>query len=189
MTAQISHPVDRANAVYLIENYADFKESGFYTYGLLTYIPWWMERMAAGIFGIFAHLVMPNYGWSVVPIAFLAGVTGIAFIVRWRPWKAEERLSVYLAAIAVSYAAFLMYAINYKTYLDTGLPDEAVHGRYVFPVIGPAYVISSLYLLRLCRGRAARLGIFAAAALIFIVSDFPLFLYRVTPEWFTWPPG
>jgi hypothetical protein len=189
MTAQITHPVDRANAVYLIENYAEFKESGFRTYGLMTYIPWWLERMAAGIFGIFAHLVMPNYGWTVVPIAFLAGVTCIAFLVRWRPWKAEERLSAYLAAIAVSYAAFLMYVINYQTYLNTGLPDEAVHGRYVFPVIGPAYLLASLYLLRLCKGRWARLGIFAAAALIFIGSDFPLFLYRVTPEWFVWPPG
>jgi hypothetical protein len=189
MTAQISHPVDRANAVYLIENYAEFKQSGFHTYGLTVYIPWWIERMAAGIFGIFAHLVMPNYGWTVVPIAFLAGLTGIAVIVRWRPWKAGERLSASLTAIAVSYAAFLMYVINYQSYLSSGLPDDAVHGRYVFPVIGPAYLLSSLYLLRLCRGRCARLGIFAVAALIFIVSDFPLFLYRVTPDWFVWPPG
>lgn len=189
MTARISHPVDRANAVYLIENYAEFKKSGFRTYGLLTYIPWWLERMAAGIFGIFAHLVMPNYGWTVVPIAFLAGVTGIAFLVRWRPWKAEERLSAYLAVIAGFYGVFLLYAVNYREYLGTGLPDEAVHGRYIFPVIGPIYLLSSLYLLRLCKGRLIRLGIFAASAFIFIVSDFPLFLCRVTPEWFVWPKG
>jgi hypothetical protein len=82
-----------------------------------------------------------------------------------------------------------MYFINYQSYLSSGLPDDAVHGRYVFPVIGPAYLLSSLYLLRLCRGRCARLGIFAAAAIIFIVSDFPQFLYRVTPEWFVWTSG
>jgi hypothetical protein len=32
-----------------------------------------------------------------------------------------------------------------------------------------------------------RLGIFIAATLIFVVSDFPYFLIHATPEWFAIP--
>jgi hypothetical protein len=80
-----------------------------------------------------------------------------------------------------------LYRFNYQEYLDNGAPYVALQGRYIFPVIGPIYVLSSIYLMRLFQGRAARLAIFGLAAFIFIMSDFPLFLARITPEWSYWP--
>jgi hypothetical protein len=58
----------------------------------------------------------------------------------------------------------------------------------MFPVMGPVYAVSSLYLMRLFKGERARLALAAFAVLVLIGSDFPFFLSSVTPEWFDWAP-
>jgi hypothetical protein len=58
----------------------------------------------------------------------------------------------------------------------------------MFPLMGPVYAVSSLYLMRLFKGDRARLALAAFAVLVLIGSDFPFFLSRVTPEWFDWAP-
>jgi hypothetical protein len=187
MASRIKQPDDRASTEYTIESYEELKNSGFKTMGLATYIPRWIETMAAGIFGIFAHLAISNFWPTIAPIAFLGVLTIIAFIIRWRPWDADG-LSTYLAVIAVFYGAFLMYGVNYRDYLDSGAFYTALQGRYIFPVIGPIYVLSGVYLMRLFKGKAARLTVFALAVFILIVCDFPFFLSNITPEWFAWTP-
>jgi hypothetical protein len=62
-----------------------------------------------------------------------------------------------------------------------------VAGRYMFPVLGPIYVLFSYYLLRLFMGRNVRLGISVVGALIFVAFDFPFFLSNVTSDWFAFP--
>jgi hypothetical protein len=188
MTARIDHPGDRADAVFMIENYAKFKNGESHLMGLPEYIPLWTERMAAGIFGVFGHLQAANYWPTIAPVAFLAVLTLLAFLIRWRPWDAN-RLPSYLTVIAGCYATFLMYRFNYQEYLDNGAPYVALQGRYIFPVIGPIYIVASYYLLQLFKGRAAQLATFGLAAFIFILSDFPLFLARITPQWYNWPPN
>jgi len=186
MTARIDHPGDRADAVFMIENYAKFKTGEIRLMGLPEYMALWTERMAAGIFGVFGHLQIANYWPTIAPVALLAVLTLIAFLIKWRPWDANCFPS-YLMVIAGFYAFFLMYRFNYQEYLDNGAPYVSLHGRYIFPVIGPIYILASIYLIRLFKGRAARLATFGLAAFIFIVSDFPLFLARITPEWSYWP--
>ena len=188
MTARISHPGDREDAVFLVENWDSLKKAGIRLSGPLEYIPLWVVQMTAGIFGIYGHLAMPNYGPTLLPFAVLAVLTCLALPARWRPSEAGW-LSASLAVIAGFYGLFLMYYINYGDYLFSGAPGNALQGRYLFPVMGPVYVLSSYYLLRLFSGRHARLGIAAAAALVFIASDFPFFLAHATPEWFGMPPG
>lgn len=188
MTSRIDHPGDRADAVFMIENYAKFKNGEIRFMGLPEYIPLWTERMAAGIFGVFGHLQIANYWPTIAPISLLAVLTFLAFLIRWRPWDAAWFPS-YLMVIAGFYTIFLMYRFNYQEYLDNGTPYVALQGRYIFPVIGPIYVLSSYYLMRLFKVRAARVAIFGLAAFIFIMSDFPLFLARITPEWSHWPPS
>ncbi|RII25017.1 MAG: hypothetical protein CXR31_15310 [Geobacter sp.] len=188
MTSLINHPGDRADTAFMIENYAKFKNGEIHRMGLPEYIPMWIERMAAGIFGIFAHLQIVNYWPTIAPVAFLAALTLLAFLIRWRPEEVEG-LPTCLLVIAGFYTAFLMYRVNYQNYLDNGAPFVALQGRYIFPVIGPIYILASLYLMRLFKGRSARLAIFGLAAFTFIVSDFPLFLTRITPAWSYWPPN
>ncbi len=59
-----------------------------------------------------------------------------------------------------------------------------LQGRYVFPVIGAFYVWFSYCLMRLFRRDILRLGLAIVAAVVFVVSDFPFFLYHATRNWF-----
>jgi hypothetical protein len=186
MTSQISHPGDRADAVYMIENYEKFKNGEIPAMGLAAYIPLWVKRMAAGIYGVFAHLQIINDWPTIAPITLLTLLTLIAFLTKWRPWDAEW-LPTHLMVISGFYTLFLMYKFNYMNYLESGAPFIALQGRYIFPVIGPIYILSSLYLMRFFNNRTARLAVFGLAVFIFIMSDFPLFLTRTTPQWSYWP--
>jgi hypothetical protein len=184
MTSQISHPGDRADAVILIENWADLKENKFELLGPLQYAAFWVQRMASGIFGIFGHILMPSEGPMMWLFAALFALSGFAVIVLWRPSE-TTRLPLYLMVIAAFYGLFLMYGVNYTGYLDSGLADLALQGRYIFPVLGPIYIVSIYYLLRLLQDWRLRLGVSAAASIIFIASDLPYFLLHATPDWFS----
>jgi hypothetical protein len=185
MTKQIKHSGDRADAAFMIEKYARIRENNLQPMSLPEYIPMWVERMAGSIFGVIGHLAIPNYWPMVAPIALLAALTFLAMLIRWRPWD-EQWIPTCLMAIAGFYTCFLLYNINYDNYLNTGARYVALQGRYIFPVIGSIYILSSRYLMQLFQGRAARLAVFGLAAFIFIMSDFPLFLARITPDWFNW---
>jgi hypothetical protein len=188
MVSRISNPGDRESGIYMIEMYDQLKNSGFKSMSLADYIPIWLEWMAAGIFGIVAHVNLATFWPIIAPIAFLALLTVLAFLVRWRPWDAAW-FSSYLVLIAGFYGYFLMYEVNYLSYHDSGAVYAALQGRYIFPVIGLIYVLSSFYLLRLFKNRWARLGLFALATFVFVMSDFPLFLSKLSPEWYAWPQG
>ena len=186
MTAAIKHPGDRADTIELLENYQAFKENGSKVAGLPSYLGYWVERMAAGIFGIFGHLQIPNYLPTILPIVVLALLTALAFLLRWRPADASW-LATMQAAVVAWYAFFLMYFVNYRVYLETGSMGLALQGRYLFPVIGPLYALASCYLLRLFNGKGKRLALLCVAAFIFILSDFPYFLAASSPAWFGRP--
>lgn len=183
MTSQISHPADRNDTIYLIENYAGRRYSGAQLLGPLEYIAPWGLHMLATIFGILGHRSMLNQGPTILPFIALMVLTVLGILIRWRPREAAW-FPAYLAAIACFFGMFLMYAVNYRTYLYYESFILALQGRYIFPVLGPIYVLSSYYLLRLFKGGYARLGISVAASLFFIASDFPYFLLHVTPDWF-----
>ena len=63
--------------------------------------------------------------------------------------------------------------------------DLALQGRYIFPVLGPIYIIVCYYLLRLFRSEYTRLVAAGAVSLLFIASDLPYFLLHATPDWFS----
>lgn len=182
MASQINHAGDRRDTMYLINNYARFKQSGAGLMSPLEYVIPWGQRMLASVYGIMGHISMLNTGATIIPVVVLLFSTVLAILIRF--WSGDApRLAVCLATIIGFYALVLLYAINYKTYINYVNFDIALQGRYIFPVIGPIYVISCYYLTGLFRNRFAKLGVLAAAALIFIALDFPYFLARVTPNW------
>jgi hypothetical protein len=183
MTSQIRHPGDRADAIFLIENYNDLKNNRFELIGPMAYAAFWVQQMSAGIFGIFGHLQMANRGPTMWPFTVLIALSVLAILVQWRP-RDIAWLPSHLMVITAFYAIFLMYFVNYQGYLFYGALGMALQGRYIFPVIGPIYVLSSFYLPRLFPSRYGRLGSAVTTAIIFIASDFPFFLFYVTSDWF-----
>jgi hypothetical protein len=185
MAKLITHPGDRKDATNIVENYAYRQQAGFKPLGPLPYSAMWILQMLSTSFGIKAHLGMPNHGFSFIPLTVLILSVLAAYVVRWRPWDLNWFPSS-LLGISVCYAAFLLIKINYPNYLDSTDIVFTVAGRYIFPVMGPVYAVSCLYLMRLFKGDRGRLMLAATAALILITSDFPFFLSNVTPEWYDW---
>jgi hypothetical protein len=185
MAKLITHPGDRKDATNIVENYAYRQQAGFKPLGPLPYTAMWILQMLSTSFGIKAHLGMPNHGFSFIPLTVLVLCVLTAYVVRWRPWDLNWIPSS-LLGVSVCYAAFLLIKINYPNYLDSTDIVFTVAGRYIFPVMGPVYAVSCLYLMRLFKGDKGRLMLAATAALILITSDFPFFLSRVTPEWYDW---
>lgn len=186
MAQQITHPGDRQDTITIVQNYADLQQSGFKPMGLLPYSAIWTLQMLSTSFGIKAHVGMPNAGFSFIPLMLLILFVLAAHLVRWRPWDRKEWVPTSLLGISICYAVFLMYKINYQNYLESKDIVMTVAGRYIFPVMGPVYVVSSMYLMRLFQGEKGRLALAAFAALALLASDFPFFLSHVTPEWYDW---
>jgi len=183
MASQIKHPGDRADTMYLIDNDIARRYYNIELMGPLAYTALWVWQMSAGIFGIFGHGEMFNSGPAIWPFAALGVLIFLSILIRWRPSHADW-LPTCLMAIVAFYGLFLLYYVNYPVYLDTGVFGLTAQGRYLFPVLGAFYAVSSYYLPRLFRSRHWQVGISGAACLIFIISDFPFFLYHVTSDWF-----
>lgn len=188
MASRIEHPGERIDAITSVKNYEKFREGGKPPMGLARYTLLWVQRMASGIFGVQGRLAIPATWPAGVPLTVL-GITALAaWAIRWRPRDAGG-IPAYLAMVAGFYTMFLLYWVNYRGYLENGSFTLALQGRYLFPVLGPVYLLAVYYLMRLFSDRHLRLGIFAAAAIILVLSDFPLFLARITPAWYVWPSG
>jgi hypothetical protein len=186
MTAQINHEGDRQAATYLVNNYLQRRYSGEPLMSLPEYVLPWAKAMLASAYGIHGHLIMLNDGAALIPIIALATCVVIALLIRFR-LREIAGLPAVLAAITLFYGLFLLYFFNYTTYQFYESFVLALQGRYIFPVIAPIYVLSSYYLLQVGKRERLRVTTALTAACVLIASDFPFFLYHVTPDWFSVP--
>jgi hypothetical protein len=187
MAGGIEHPGDKSDTFYILMNYENLKQNPKLWMGLPQYAKVWLESVMGSIFGIKAHLPMFKSQLYLIPHYIILGACVIGFLIRWRPGE-EGWLPPYLVAIICFYAGYLMYKVNYNAYLYYGTPGPTLQGRYLFPIIGPFYVISCRYVVSLFGKEYIRFGLALATALLFIAYDFPWFLTHVTPEWYVWLP-
>lgn len=186
MAGGIEHPGDKSDTFFMLMNYENLKRNPGLWMGPLQYAKSWLENMVGSIFGIKAHLPMYKDARYSIPLYLIMALASLGFLLRWRP-RESGWLPPSLAAIAFFYAGYIMYKVNYNAYLYYGTPGITLQGRYLFPVLGPVYVLSCYYLLRLFRADYIRLALALGTALLFIAYDFPWFLTHATPEWYAWP--
>lgn len=187
LTGEIKHPGDKADTFYLLMNYENLKRNPQLWMGPLTYVKFWIQEILGTVFGIKAHLGMFKPPLYMLPVYLVMLLSFLGFLIRWRP-RESGWLPPCLVTIACFYAGYLMYEVNYDSYLNYGAPGLTLYGRYLFPVFGPFYVLLCYYLLRLCRAEYIRYALALATALLLISYDFPWFLMHATPEWFEWMP-
>ena len=187
MAGDIKHPGDKADTFYLLMNWEKLKRNPQLWLGPLSYAKVWVETMVATVFGIKAHLEMEKDPLYLIPLYVLMSLSFIGFLIRWRP-RESGWLPLCLAIIPGFYAGFLMYKVNYASYLNYGATGVTLYGRYLLVVIGPLYVLLCRYLLQLFSSKNLRLALALATALLFITYDFPWFLMHATPEWYEWLP-
>jgi hypothetical protein len=187
LTGEIKHPGDKADTFYLLMNYENLKRNPQLWLGPLQYVKVWFVNMVSTVFGIKAHLIMVKDVRYLIPLYVVMLLSLLGFIARWRPGKSGW-MPLNLATVAAFYAGYLLYKVNYETYLNYGAPGLTLYGRYLFPVLAPCYVLLCHYLLQLSRSEYIRWSLALSTALLFILYDFPWFLMHVTPEWLDWLP-
>jgi hypothetical protein len=187
MTGDLKHPGDKADLFYLLMNYEKLKRNPQLWLSPPAYAKVWFTIMIATIFGIKGHLGMFKSPVDLIPVYAVFALAVLGFITRWRP-RESGWIPPGLAAVAVFYSGYLMYEVNYDSYLNYGEPSLTVYGRYLFPILVPVYVLMCHYLLLLFRIEYIRIALALATSLLFIAYDFPWFLAHVTPEWSEWLP-
>ena len=179
----IKNELDRNMNINLMLDYKEHKESKETLLNPWRYMELWFLRMLASTFGAEGGINILNKS-IFIPIfivwILLAGIGAIRSAFTHK----TSRIALYLTIIAVFYSLFLMYIVNYRIYLGAEIFNLAVQGRYIFPILGPLYILWSYYLMNLFSRKQERLITCFVTASIFIISDFPFFLMHADSKWF-----
>ncbi len=135
----------------------------------------WIPNMFYRIFGILAHLsYFPSHIIILYRLLLFWGI-----LLAFRYWK-KPAFGIYsLIGIFVFYALVLLY-MNYDSELIYGFKQIAMQGRYIFPVIGAAYVLIGYFLMNV-QNRALRvLTLVSTLALFFAGGPIKFILHYNT---------
>ncbi len=184
MTSLIKFEGDRAGALYLLEQAAvDKPIKNSYRLTRLEYLWPWLQLVSAKTFGIMGHQNMEKAGRELFPYYGILAVALAWFIFTFRPSDLNA-LALYLIFLTMAYTLVIILLVNYPTYIYSGVIVLALQGRYLFPVLVPAYILVATYAVGKWP-RTWQQGIAASTvAAIFIVNEFPWFLANARPEWF-----
>ena len=141
----------------------------FHQFSRLTYAVGWTVNMLKSTYGILGHRVLYKKNRALIPYAVVFAAALALFLLRWRPGSGSA--DIYFLAIVLCYALLLMQLIGYRAYSTFQVLPMAVQGRYMFPVLIPAYAFTAKYLLER-RTRIQQFAIAAVVGFIFIQGDF-----------------
>jgi hypothetical protein len=177
---RIRHPADRRSTKALL---AITKRVGDERVGLARYGLAWGQLMLERTYGYFGHRVLRPAPLATTAFAVLLGLGCGLAVVRIRS-VGEPRLVACALVIAAAYALVLVLGVNRPNYIETGLIDLAVQGRYLFPVLVPLYGAVAIGLTE-CVPARAQLPSALIAGSWFICAELPHFLVRTGGGWLT----
>lgn len=184
-TGEIAHPGDRRSTRMQLAGIRKRIESGDdRRMGLPRYVYWWSRIMLDRATGYFGHRVLRRTSWELAAFAsLLALATAFRLLARrGRP----APIVGFGAGVALAYALVLLFFVNRPVYLEKGILDAGVQGRYLFPVWVPVMGWMAVGLWQDPPRRVR--GILAVAACgLFLWSDLPSLLLRAGPGWFDAP--
>ena len=171
LAGQIELPATRRDTRNLIDYYEHNKAQGieFQPFSRPVYAVGWTVNMLKSTYGILGHRVVYKKNPALIPYAVVFAAALALFLFRWRP--GSESTDIYFLVIVLCYALLLMQLIGYRAYSTFQMPTMAVQGRYMFPVLVPAYAFTAKYLLER-RPRMLQFAIAAVVGFIFIQGDF-----------------
>ena len=150
----------------------------------LAYALYWVRRMLETSLGIAAHLQMPKTSTPALgPYVLVFAIAGVLFVSSCVAGQSREK-DLHALFLFTAYALVLLWLVNYPKYLATGREEIAVQGRYLFPVLAPLLGL-------VCHSLVAHVSewigrsLAVAAAVVFVLGDFPYFLLRADSAWFS----
>jgi len=171
MIGQIEFPSIRRDIGGLIKYYEHNRSQGieYQQYSRPVYAIGWMVNMLKSTYGILGHRVVYKKNPLLIPYGVVFAFALALFLFRWRP--GSNGSDIYFLAFVLCYALLLMQFVGYRAYSAFEMPQMAVQGRYMFPVMVPAYAFTAKVLLER-RSRTQQIAIAAVVGLIFIAGDF-----------------
>ncbi len=140
----------------------------------------WIYYMAERIFGILGHKVYeikPLYLFYYLLYFSIIAVLGI------RKIFFNNKLINSLVAISLFYTLILIFYENYSFYLENGIIELALQGRYIFPVISAFYILYTHIIESITEKYLKYLLIIAGLAL-FTLNSIPVDLIQIPMDWF-----
>lgn len=151
-----------------------------YPHPLAYLFDFWIKDMLNKTQGILAHkFYFPSH---IIPFyqLFFLSVLCLAF----QSWKAVKLQSGSLLFLIVLYS-LVVFLTNYKSELVYNFQHIAVQGRYLFPIIGPVYVLVG-YTLSQVSNKVMRYGSVIGAIVLFLAGGPLKFLRLYETVFVTW---
>ena len=185
--SRIAHPGDRKTAIAQLHATRKRLASGdAWRLGLAPYTLVWCRIQFERAFGYFGHRVLLRQPWERLAfgaVALLALLFQLASLRRAGGGRADIGPEWAFFGVAVAYALVLLFGVNRPSYVERGILDAGVQGRYLFPVWAPAMAFLAIGLWDRAPPRLR--GVLAGAACaLFVWSDLPSLLLRAEPGWF-----
>jgi len=171
------------------------------------YPAYWIKRYFDSMYVYMGHIYIPKYSTLVEIGGIMAAIIGIILLVvarvkKIRLFRTGAEWYVFGIVTLLTVAQFLF---NVKTALNYGGQTYAHQGRYLLPVVGFAYLLYLIVLLRVYARQTAKIkrriigvGLVVVIYSVVIVSAVPSFLMHakhsgwysqaaqdVLPEWLT----
>lgn len=178
LTSTIDHAADRDSTRRQL---AGLKKRGSWRVDPLSYTLTWGYIMLDRSLGYFGHRVVYRESWERIVFGLVLALAMVFHALAWR--RPGSRLPSGFGAIALGYGLVLLALVNYPTYVEKGIIDAGVQGRYLFPVWVPLMAWLACALTE-DAPRAARRPLAAGVCVLFLYADGPTFWLRTTPAWF-----
>ena len=177
LTSTINHEGDRESTRQLL---GFSKRHGDRRVGPLLYAVTWGSLMLDRSLGYFGHRSLPRQPWERLAFGLVLAFALVFHALAWR--RRQSPLASTFGAIALAYALVLLLFVNHPTYVEKGLIDAGVQGRYLFPVWVPLMGWLACALTE-DAPRFARLPVAVAVCALFVYSDGPAFWLRIHSGW------
>lgn len=146
--------------------------------GIIEYVKKWYPGIFKRIFGIMGH---QSYGTTNKITHILIAMISLLFIISSIiNIKNKNRNLVLLGTISLIYFIVILFFVNRKTYMYTGVFNAALQGRYIFPVYPLLIIYAHSFF-----GSFIKAGYYAYIFLLFGFLTSIYYLFTASPKFET----
>ena len=142
----------------------------------LDYFIKWEKMIEKRTFNIAAHKSLYKEAWFDNILHYL--IIGFAVLLIFQLIRKRNKYIFYLTIMFFLYSFFILFYINYPTYLITNDLSRALQGRYLFPVLGAFVVLFSYSFMSFFNNKTIKLAILIILSAFFIWGDFVFFYFN-----------
>ena len=134
---------------------------------------YWVPSMSKMIFGITGHKRFnpPDLMISLYRLVFLASILSA-----FKFWKTPSYPLGSLYAVFAFYT-LVLFTTNYQTEMWSGFAHIAIQGRYIFPIIGIIYILTTYFLLDI-PNPSVRRAVFSFTVFLYLINGPAVILTR-----------